>query len=184
MAFIGAALGSGASAIGTALSAVGSIVGTISAISQAQYQAAVAKNNSIIAKNNAMLASEQSQSQQQQADQKARALMGEQEAIQAASGLTGRSQQLTRNSARRISRIDAMNIREAGAHDIQNFLQQSENYSAEAANATKSIGATLLSGFLDVGQTLIGGAKTTSSQLTSSGSWSNSLYAKPSVLYR
>jgi len=165
MAFVGGLAAGGASAIGTVLSAVGTAVGVMSSIAQAKYQQQIAENNAIIAKNNADIAAEKTQSQQQINDQQSRALMGQQEVAQAASGLSGKSQLNVRKSTQKIARQDSFNIRQAGAYEIQNFLQQSTNFSAEAVNAGKQGTMNALAGLVSIGSTLIGGAQATKSSL-------------------
>lgn len=165
MAIAGALAGGGASLIGTMVSAAGSVVGMIGAMQQAKYQQQVAQNNAVIAKNNAMIAAEKTQSQQQINDQQSRALMATQEAMQGGTGLSGASQLRVRESTRRIARTDSFNIRQAGAYEIQNFLQQSSNYQAEAANAGREASMNMLAGLVNIGSTLIGGAMSTKSPL-------------------
>lgn len=132
MAFLGAGAG-----IGTILSAASSVVGTIGAISQAKYQQQVAKTNAKVAENNAQIAAQKSQSEAQQNDQQLRALIGEQISTQSASGLSTASGSTlrVRRSTHRLGRQDSMRIRESGAYDVQNFLQQQNNFQAEAAAA-------------------------------------------------
>lgn len=147
--------------LGTALSAGSAILGTVSAIGASNYQAQVAQNNAKLAEQNAALASDQTQQEQVESDRQTAALIGEQEAIQGASGLRGASQIRTRRSANRLGRQDALNIREAGSRQIQSFLQDAENFRGEARSAKANARASLVSGFFDVGSSLIGGASTT-----------------------
>lgn len=155
---IGGAFSSGG--IGSFLSAGSSILGTIGAVGAANYQAQVAKNNAIIAERNARLASDQSQNQQLQSDQEVAALIGSQEAVQGASGLSigGASQLRTRRSAARLGRQDALNIREQGSSEIQNLLQQSENFRAEARSQKSAALGAMIGGAFDAGSSLVGGA--------------------------
>lgn len=157
---LGSVGGSLLGGLGTVVSVGGALLGGIAAKNQANYQAQVAKNNATIAKKNAALASDSAQQTQLESDRQAAALMGQQEAIQAASGLsTGSASSLrTRRTANKLARQDAFNIRQEGDSNIQNFLQQSENFRAEASAAKASGRASMLGAFLDAGSSLISGA--------------------------
>lgn len=156
-----------AAGIGTIISALGSAVGAMSAVSQAQYQAQVAKNNSVVAANNAQIASEQSQREQQSNDEKTAALVGSQIAIQSASGLdAGRGSTLrVRQSTQRLGRRNALNIRQQGTYDVQNFMQQSENFKAESAAQSNNATGAAIAGVIDVASamapSLVSGGTTT-----------------------
>lgn len=155
------AIGSGLSNIGlgTALSVGSSVLGTVSAIGAANYQAGVARNNALIAEQNAMQASDRAQQEQVEADRETAALLGEQVAIQGASGLTGASQLRTRRSANRLGQQDRENIRLGGDREIQNFRQQAENFRAEGRAAKSQATGALIGGIFDAGSSLISGAK-------------------------
>lgn len=155
---IGGAISSGG--IGTLLSVGSGVLSTVGAVGAANYQAQVAKNNAIIAEKNAQLASDQSQNQQLQNDQEVAALIGSQEAIQGASGLSisGATQLRTRRSAARLGRQDSINIREQGASEVQNLLQQGENFRAEARSQKSTALGAMLGGAFDIGSSLVGGA--------------------------
>jgi hypothetical protein len=166
-ALIGAfsSITSGGLSAGTLLSAGSGILGTISAVGQANYQSQVAANNAKIAQENARKASDQSQQQQVQADQETAALVGSQEAIQGASGLSvsGASQLRTRRTALRLGRTDAMNIRQQGNSTIQGYLQESANQTAEAKSQKSSIPGIILGGMLDTASSLVGGSSSVKS---------------------
>lgn len=164
------ALGAGAGGIGTALQVGGSILGIASAVGAANYQSQVAKNNAIIAERNAQQASVQAQEEQLQNDQQVAAVIGEQEAEQSASGLTGTSQLRTRRSTARLGRQDSINIRLQGNQDIANNLQQAENFRGEARTARSNAIGAVLGGALDIGSSLIGGSA--SSRLATRANWS------------
>lgn len=162
LAPIAGALGGGSilGGIGTAVSVVGTLVGAVASRNQANYQAQVAKNNSVIAKKNAASASDTAQQTQLESDRQTAALVGQQEAIQSASGLsTGSASMLrTRRTANLLGRQDAFNIRKEGDSSVQNFLQQSENFRAEASAAKAGAAGSTLGAFFDVGSSLISGA--------------------------
>lgn len=154
----GGGAASGGIGLGSILGAASSVIGIMGQVGAANYQAQVAKNNAAIAERNAQLASTQAQEQQQQNDQQVAALIGEQEAIQGASGLTGASQLRTRRSTARLGNIDSFNIRKQGDQNIQNSMQQAENFRAEARVAESNKMASIFAGGLDLAGSLIGGA--------------------------
>lgn len=93
------------------------------------YQAAVLKNNSRIAERNADIASTAAQLEQQRSDLEYGQLIGQQLAAQGASGLDimGRTQRKTRETASAVGREAAMDIRQKGAQESQNYLQEAAN---------------------------------------------------------
>lgn len=162
LAAAGSALGGiTASGLGTAFAVGSSILGTVSAVGAANYQAQVAKNNAAIATKNAAIASDQSQQQQVQNDTQTAALVGEQEALQGGSGLSGPSQMRTKLTANKLGAQDSLNIRTAGDANIQQYAQQSENFKADASAAKAEAAGSLIGGILGVGSSLVGGAKST-----------------------
>jgi hypothetical protein len=180
MAFIAPAIGAlgGGSilgGIGTIVSVAGTIAGGIAARNQANYQAAVAKNNSVIAKNNAALASDSAQETQIESDRQTAALVGQQEAIQSASGLSTQSASAlrTRRSANILGRQDSINIRREGDYNVQNYLQQSENFKAEASAQKAGAAGSMLGAFLNVGSSLVSGATSVRSPNRITGSRPN-----------
>lgn len=171
MAFAAGFLG----AIGTIASVAGSIITGVAGYQQAkasqkaeEYQAEIQRMNADIARKNASRAIATSQIQQEDQDRAARAVLGEQVAEQAASGLSlgGRTQIATRRSARELARRDALNIRYAGEIEKYNFLQEASNQEAgrqlslmSADSYGKSAGLSLLSGFVGGVGSLVGGAQ-------------------------
>lgn len=146
--------------IGGVVSALGSVVGTIGAISQARYQQQVAKTNAKVAENNAQIAAQKAQSEAQTNDQQVRAMIGQQLATQAASGLSTSSGSplRVRESTRKIGRSDTRRIREAGALEVQNYLQQSNNFTAEAQAASQNAVLSGIGGALGTVSSLVGSA--------------------------
>lgn len=148
-----------ATVAGTALSVIGAI-STANANQQAyNYQAMVADRNKQVALQNSERATQNAQIAAQQQDQTTRALLGEQIATQSASGLRigGRSQMLTRKSARELGRLDALNIRQAGDIESYNFKVQADDSASEATFNRSAGNNAMLSGWLDAGSALIGG---------------------------
>lgn len=154
--------------IATGLSVVGTVVSTVANVQAAQYQAEVAARNQRVQEQNARRSIELAQEEQLRSDQIARGLIGQQIAAQAASGLSlnGQSQMLTRKSARRLARIDARNIREAGELEAYNFRVAAADSAAQAGFARQRAGFSLAEGFLTAAGTAIGG---TSSLIKPSG---------------
>lgn len=170
MAFLAAipsAIGSflGNIGLGTALQVGGAVVSGITAVQAGNYQAAVARNNAIVAEENAARASEAAQRNQQQSDLELAAFVGQQEALQSASGLNsqGRSQVLTRRRTRNIGRQDALNIIEGGQAEVRNFQQQAANFRGEAREARRSGWMNALSAGIGGMQSLVGGSSPTRS---------------------
>lgn len=158
---LGGSSASGGIGLGSLLSVGSTVLSTVGAVGAANYQAQVAKNNAVIADQNAQKASDAAQQEQLASDQQTAALVGEQEAIQGASGLSinGASQLRTRRTAQRLGRTDAINIRNQGNTEIQQFLQQGENFRAEARSQKATATGALIGGAFDIGSSLIGGSK-------------------------
>lgn len=165
MSFLAPLAGALGGSFGTALQVGGGIVSTLGSIGQMNYQAQVAKNNAQIAAQNAQKASDQAQQEQLASDQETAALLGQQEAIQGGSGLAiGQGSQLrTRRTAQRLGRQDAQRIREQGNVNIQNFLQQAENFRGEASAARSNMFGAAIGGALNtvssIKPSLVGGAR-------------------------
>jgi hypothetical protein len=131
----------------------------VSGYQQAQYQAQVAKNNQQLANRNAALASEAAQKEQMRSDQEYAGMLGEQEAIQGASGLDvlGRSQLAVRNQTRRVRGLAAQDIRAQGDQQVAGHFQDAANFAAEASAAKISGITSLVGGALDIGRMAQGG---------------------------
>lgn len=149
------------------VAAAGLVLGFASTVFQgytsyqaASYQAAIADMNQEIANENAVRALERSQIEQQDQDSITLAMLGEQEAQQAASGLAfgSRSFRLTRKSAQELGRKDALNIRQAGELEAYDYKTQAANFGAAAEANKASATNSLLGGFLGGTASLISGA--------------------------
>lgn len=153
----GGGLSGAASLIGTLFSVAGGLMEASAARKAADYQAKVAENNAKIATENANRASQTAQEQQIQSDNEIAAFIGQQEAVQSASGLstTGRSQLLTRKSAARLGRQDAANIIARGNQETRNFHQQSADFLNEANQARASGRAAATRGVLGAASGLV-----------------------------
>jgi len=146
MAFVAPFLAAGAAAGGSAFAGtslataltVGSAALTgVSAIQQGHYQAAVAANNAEIAQRNAAMESEAAQKAGARQDRETAALVGEQTAAAAASGLDvlGRTQVAVRNLSRRVGREEAGDIVGRGTAAARGLLQDAANFRAEGKQA-------------------------------------------------
>src|SRR5688500_9818971 len=115
-AAVGSLFSGGGLSIGSALGVAGSVISGIAAYQAGSCQNKVTKQNEQNAEDNAKRATESSQVEAQQHDALTAAAIGEQEAIQGASGLslTGRSQILTRKAAARLGRLDTLNVIQGG----------------------------------------------------------------------
>lgn len=136
-----------------ALTAASTAITTMSAVQAGNYQAAVARNNARLAEENAARVSEAAQREAMRSDQDYRALLGEQLALQGASGfdILGRSQRSARVLTKRTGRRAAMDITEEGEAAARRSLQESANFRGEARQAK-------LQGYLSGASSLLQGA--------------------------
>jgi hypothetical protein len=146
--------------IGLALGFVSTAFQAVSSYQAYSYQAKVAEMNQEIANDNATRALERAQVEQQDQDSITLAMLGEQEAQQAASGLAfgSGSFRLARKSARELGRKDALNIRQAGELEAYDYRTQAANFGAHAEMAKASATNSLLGGFLSGTASLVSGA--------------------------
>lgn len=154
----GITLGSVLTATSGLLGAFGAVTSGIAGANAAKYQAGIANLNSLYANDNAARAQERSQSAQLEQDALTRAQIGQQEAIQSASGLGGRSQMLTRKASIELGRQDALRTIESGELEAYNFRNQSAAFKSEASVANSRASNSMLSGFLNAGNSLISAA--------------------------
>lgn len=130
------------------MAAVGAIASGVTGLMQGMYQAKIAKANAEVAAENAKRATERGAIEAEDNDFQTRALLGEQETQQAASGVTlsGKSQILTRQSARKLGRRDTLNIIQAADIERYNYETQKMNFKAEASAAKLSGISSLIGG--------------------------------------
>ena len=151
------------------MAALGAVVGGITGMMQGMYQAKVANMNAEIANDNAKRALERGAVEGEDNDFQTRALLGEQEVAQAASGvsLSGKSAILTRESARKLGRRDTLNIIQDASVEAYNYRTQAANFKAEAAAAKISGISSMIGGVLgaagSIPTSMVGGATSTSS---------------------
>lgn len=139
----------------------GSIIGAASEQEAAQQAAATAARNKEIAEENAQRVLILSQEEQIDQDVETAQLLGEQEAVQGASGLRldSKSFMLTRSTARELGRIDALNIREAAKIRAEAYRTEGDAYAADAAAARRAGNNAMLQGFLGAGASIVSGAR-------------------------
>lgn len=150
MAFAGpivAALGGIGGTITTGVALAGTVASGLAAHSQANYQAQIAKNNYTMQLQNAQAESQRTQEAQRRSDLEYAQLYGQQEALQASSGLDtlGSTQLRTRALTRRTGRTAATDIRREGENRIQNFYGEAEQARIEV-NAARSSAKNALIG--------------------------------------
>jgi hypothetical protein len=153
-----------------AAAALGSVVQGVTGFMQAQYQAKVASMNEKTAIYNAERARTRAGIDAQEKDYfETRAMLGEQEVAQAASGvsLAGKSQIATRNSARLLGRRDSQNIIEDGQMERYGHLVEAANFKAEKKAANISGISSLIGGVLGAASSfssMAGGAQASPAQ--------------------
>lgn len=182
MAFLAAAapfLPAIATVAGTAFAVIGAINNANANAEAQRYQAMVAERNQQIQLANAERAGQRAQMEAQQQDQTTRALVGQLVAEQSASGLRigGRSQMLTRKTARELGRLDTLNIRQAGDIEVHNYRVAAEDAGNEATFSRQSANNSILSGWIDAGSALFSGI----GSLKVPGAGGNSLIGKTKV---
>lgn len=153
-------------AIGTAIGVGASLFQGVQGYTAGQYRARVADMNRKIAEENANRSINRSQIEAQEQDVMTLAMLGEQTAAQASSGISlgSRSFGQVRQNARLLGRLDALNVRQAGEVEAYNYRTDAENFRAEAGAARMDATSSLIGGFLNAGSSLIGGAGKTGSK--------------------
>lgn len=155
---------------GTIAGIAGTVISTSAAMQANSYQQQVAARQAAVMEENAQRATYASQVQQQNQDAQTRALIGEQIAAQSASGLSlgGKSQMLTRKTARALGRLDALNVRQAGDVEAYNFRMIAQDKLSEVKYLGQQQGSILLSGFLDAASVGISGLSKLPTSVTTS----------------
>lgn len=147
-------------AIATTLAVGSAVVEGISGFQAGRYRAAVAGANQKTAEENARRAIDRAQVEQQEQDVLTLATLGEQEAVQSASGLSlgSKSFMLTRKRAKNLGRLDALNVRQAGEVEAYNYRTEAMNFAAENQAARSDAAGALVGGLFKAGGSLIGGS--------------------------
>lgn len=153
---------------GTIAGIAGAVVSTSATISANNYQKEVARRNAELMNKNAERAGDAAQQAQIQQDQATAALLGEQIAAQSASGLKlgGRSQMLTRKSARELGRLDALTIRNEGDVNVFNYRMMAQDETDKIKFLSQANNYALLGGFLDAASIGLKGVQSLGTQGT------------------
>lgn len=145
---------------GTALAAGSAAFTAISGYQQGMYQSRVAANNAQIANDNAKRVTQETAVKAQEQDWQAQTEMGALLANLGASGLsvgTG-SAALRRKSQENLAAKDRAYTTYEGETQATGYKQQSQDFTAEAAANRSAAQNALISGVLDIGSSLVGGA--------------------------
>lgn len=136
--------------------ALGTVVSGVTGFMAMQSQAAVQRMNAQIAEDNAKRTLQRSQIDQQNQDIQSRALMGQQLAQQAASGIDvgAGSAVRTQLSAKELARLDALNVRQAGELEAFDHKANAASLRAQAGITSSSGMFNLLGSFLDAGSVI------------------------------
>lgn len=145
-----------------ALAAGATLVKGVGDFTAGQYQSKVASMNADVAKQNAKRALQRSDVEAVENDRLTAELLGEQEAVQGASGLslTGRSFAANRMRTRILGRRDTLNIRQGGEVEAYNYKVQRSNFKAQAKSAKIGSYFDLAGSVLSAGS-ILGNAKPT-----------------------
>jgi hypothetical protein len=142
-------------------------IGAIGAMQQGQaqaaaanYQAQVARNSQQVAEQNARYAIQAGQSRAQTEDIRTGAVVGQQAAAQAASGIdiTTGSPVDVRESTRQMGRLSSLNIMQNANLQAYGYRTQATGFGAQAGLDTAQAGFAKQAGFIGAGTSLLGGA--------------------------
>ena len=155
-----AGLGTALTVAQIGMGVVGSIVGASNEAAANQQAADIAEKNRKIAGENADQVLLAAQDELATVGQETRQLIGEQEAVQASSGLKlgSRSFVQTRAAARHLGRLDQLNVAEAAQIRAQAYRNEGDVYAAEAMANRRAAGTSTLKGFLGAASSIVGGA--------------------------
>lgn len=172
MAFLAAGLGAlggatagGGLSVGSLIGAAGTVLSGFAGLQAGKYQQKVAETNAKVAEDNAKLAVQSGAVKSSDNDAEVRAMIGQQEAMQGASGLNVNSGSsiLTRRAARRLGRRDTLTIMNDALLERNNLMLDAANSRASGEMAARSGQASLLQGFLggagQVAGSLVGGSR-------------------------
>jgi hypothetical protein len=146
-----------------ALAAGSALAGGAADFTSGMYQSKVADYNAKIARDNAKRALQRTDIEAQENDRLTGELIGTQEAVQGASGLsiTGKSAAAVRNRTRVLGRRDSLNIRQGGEIEAYNYRVQKNIFKSQAKSARTSAYLNLAGSVLDAGSSIVGAAKPT-----------------------
>lgn len=138
--------------IGMVAGAAGSIMQGMGAMQQGQYQAEIASRNAIVAKQNAAAALAAGNAKQQDQAMQQAAQMGKAKAVQGASGIdvNSGSAPLVLGGEAGLAGLDQSRIKQGSVNTAQNFIRQSQDFTAQAQidkqTGTNAMFSSLLGG--------------------------------------
>lgn len=147
-------------AVSTGLSAYGAIQQGQAQSEAAAYQAQVARNNQIVAEQNAAYARQAGAAQEAAQRMRTAALMGKQRAVAAANGFdvnSGSNLDIT-GSAAELGELDAQTIRNNAARTAAGYVQQGQNFTAQAGLLDAQAANASTAGTIGAVSSLMGGA--------------------------
>jgi len=146
-----------------AIGAGGSLIAGVGDMNNGLYQSQVANYNAKIAKQNAIRTQERAQLEAQENDRQTAEMLGSQEAIQGASGLsiTGKSAAAVRARTRVLGRRDTLNIRQAGDVESYNYKVQQAQFKAQSKALKTSAYIGMAGDVLSAAGSIVGAAKPT-----------------------
>lgn len=158
---IGAAFSTPLVAASTALSLGSAVVGAVGARQEAQYRAAVASRQAILDQQNAQLVREAGKQDAMQQDLEAAAIMAEELATMGSRGFrtTSPSYIRRRDSQRALARRDRLRLIQDSENQARSAENRASSSRAEAAQARRAGSFALIEGGLNIGSSLIGGAR-------------------------
>lgn len=154
------ALGAGSNILGGLLSAGGAKASGKAAQQMGLYQAGIAKINADIARQNANYVRQQGEAQAQRYGMGARARMGEIEAGQSASGLdvSSGSSKAVRESAKVVSDMDLMQIRQNAAKAAYDYDVQAQSHELESLGSMLGVKTAGKTADINIASSIIGSA--------------------------
>jgi len=160
------AIALGSTVLGTVVQAHGQSQAAAASAANSRYQAQVNANNAIVAGQNARYATEAGRVAGQSQDLRTRALLGQQEAAQSASGidLTSGSPLAVRESTRQLGRLDTLSTVQKSNLDAYGYQAQATGFEAEAGLEKQKAGYAEQAGRTAVLGTILGGASSFASK--------------------
>ena len=153
-----------AGVLGTGVSMFGSYESAQAQSQAANYQAQVARNNQIIANQNAGIALQQGQQQEQTQRIKTGEIIGNELAVQGASGVNPNkgSSLDVRSSTAETGELDALTIRYNSQLQARNYQLQGQMSGEQASLYSAQAGWDTQAGYLGMGSSILGGASSVS----------------------
>lgn len=151
------------------LGSVGALASSRASAASNRYNAAINDQNARVALENANIASEAGAEQAYITSQGTRAQVGSIKANQAASGVDVNSGSAVdvQVSARQLGKFDAMTVRSNATKEAFGYVNQADNYKAQAQLDRAEARADIASGWLNAGTTLLGATNKAASSFLS-----------------